>query len=389
MPGEPSRPVVLSAIAAALLVVSCSLAGYYLSSSQPAQTASTTSQSRRRQTPYAPWLGHWERSWVDDDKAAWLLEQNGVPSLVRRAILAIRSERRFEIDEETGVLVVHAKLIGGVWRTMRCGDVDELSVLGYSARSRLECRRDLIVATSTTTDWEGVVRSTEQRHTLRRRELLVTTSGPGGAYDMRMRKLADDGGRPGLLPAFLSPPSLPELRRWARAAWAPAGQWGAALASRLHSAQSELGAALAQARTHALARPAELLSDVVGAVSTAADSAVAATGEAAEKFVREAEKVVSAAAADARESWSRGVEDAREAALAHALALRARADRATSASAASAGRAVHELRASLAALGVSVGVGVCRLPLVRCGAESRAAAAAPAGAARPRAAFFS
>ena len=50
-------------------------------------------------------------------------------TLVRRAILAIRSERGFEIDEETGVLVVHAKLIGGVWRTMRCGDIDELSVL--------------------------------------------------------------------------------------------------------------------------------------------------------------------------------------------------------------------------------------------------------------------
>jgi len=362
--------VVLSAIAAALLAVSCSLARY-LSSRQPAQPASTTSPSRRRQTP---WLGHWERSWVDDDKAAWLLEQNSVPSLVRRAILAIRSERRFEIDEATGVLVVHAKLIGGVWRTMRCGDVDELSVLGYSARSRLECRRDLIVATSTTTDWEGVSRSTEQRHTLRRDELLVTTSGPGGAYDMRMRKLADDGGRPGLLPAFLSPPSLPELRRWVRAAWAPAGPWGAALASRLHSARSELGAALAQARSHALARPAELLSDVVGAVSTAAEAAAATTGEAAEKVVSEAEKVVS---------------DAREAALAHALALRARADRAASASAVSAGRAVHELQASLAALGVSVGVGVCRLPLVRCGAESRAAAPAPAGAAQPRAAFFS
>lgn len=352
------RRVGVTAVAAVLLAATWSLAGRYLAE-QPSQLASTTSQSRRRQTPYAAWLGHWERSWVDDDKASWLLEQNGVPSLVRRAILAIRSERRFEIDEETGVLVVHAKLIGGIWRTMQCGDVDDLSLMGYSVHSRLECRRDQVVAISTTTDWEGVARTTEGKHTLRRGELLVTTSGPGGSYDMRMRKLADDGGRPGFLPALPSPPSLAEVRRWARGAWAPVGQMGAALLSRLQSAQSDLGAAIAQVRVvHALARPAELLADAVGAAASAVEAAANATGDAADKVVREARDA--------------------------AIELRARADRAASASAANAGRALHELQTSLAALGVSFGIGVCRLPLVRCGVGADRGAA-PAG--RPRAAL--
>ena len=83
----PTRLLSLGAVTA-LVAVACSLSGYSRAEA-PQPVAATL--SRRRQTAHAAWLGHWERAWVDDAKVEWLLELTGVPMLVRRILMAIRS----------------------------------------------------------------------------------------------------------------------------------------------------------------------------------------------------------------------------------------------------------------------------------------------------------
>jgi len=145
---------------------------------------------------HSAWPGHWVCVYAEKERLAALLQQEGVPWVAIRAITAIRSERRIELDRH-GDLVLRSKLVGGLWRGMRCGTDIESTFFGYTFRTRLTCSSRGLLASSETTDWAGVTRRTETRHTLqmshRVEELHVLCLLGKGAVRLVLRRAGDDG----------------------------------------------------------------------------------------------------------------------------------------------------------------------------------------------------